>query len=478
MDAARRAMCLDDPFNPFISTTLQAAGILVISHFFHILLKPLGQPGPVAQILAGIVLGPSLLSHIKIVKEFFLQSSSADYYDVFSSIYGILFMFLIGLEMDVPYLKRNLKKAVIVAYGGIVVCSIFGLAASFFVIRILKLTANTASLANVIMIVLANSASPVVIRLAAELKFSTSDTGRLATCSSIINEMSCLLWLSLIVVFMSWKMFGMAVLFFVLTVGLVFVNKYLAGWCDKRNRNQKYVTNTEMFGILFLVIALSFLTEEYGFNSTMPCFLLGLMFPREGKTTRTLTIKLAYAVHNFILPIYFGYIGFQFNITYLNSSRNIIAVALMTILSMGGKIIGTLAACHYLSIPTIDGIVLSFLLNLKGHAELLVVGVLKKTILKTWWDQNVHNLVVMVVVLNTIISGPIVAYILRKNEKYFSQKRNLLEFREPEEEIRMLACVYGSRHITAKIGLIFTLSGSSETPTTPYLMHLVELPKK
>lgn len=326
------------------------------------------------------MLGPSLLSHFSVIKEFFLQSSSADYYDVFSSIYNILFMFLIGLETDIPYLRRNLRRASIIAYGGMLICSIFGLAASFFIIRILKFSANTVALANVIMIILATTASPVVIRLAAELKFSTSDTGRLAICSSLINEITCVLWLCLIVIFMSWSMFGRAILFSLLSLGLIIVNKYIAAWCDQRNRNQKYVTNTEMLSILFLVIALSFLTEEYGFNSTIPCFLLGLFFPREGKTTRTLLIRLAYSVHNFILPIYFGYIGFQFNITYLNSYRNVIAVVLMLILSMGGKIIGTLAACHYLNIPEIDGIILSFLLNMKGHAELLVVGVLRKSI--------------------------------------------------------------------------------------------------
>ncbi|XP_015581354.2 cation/H(+) antiporter 2 [Ricinus communis] len=478
MDAARRALCLDDPFNPLVTTTLQASGILVISHFFHLILKPLGQPGPVAQILAGIVLGPSCLSHFSIVKDVFIQSSSADYYEVFSSIFCILFMFLIGLETDIPYLRRNLRKATIIAYGGLTVCSIFGLATSYFIIHMLKLTAHPYALANLIMIILSNAASPVVVRLAAELKFSTSDTGRLAICSALINEMSCVLWFSVLVAFMSWKRFGWAILFLSMTIGLIVLNKYLAAWCDQRDRNQKYVTNTEMYFILLLIIAVSFLIEEYGFNSTISSFFIGLMFPREGKTARTFGVKLAYAVHNFILPMYFGYIGFQFDVTYLNNYRNLIAVVLLIILSMGGKIIGTLVACHYLNVPVLDGIIISFLLNLKGHAELLVVGVLSKSILRSWWDQNVHNLVVIVVVLNTVISGPAVAYILRKNGKYFSQKHTSLEVRQPETELRMLTCVYDSRNITGKIGLIFALGGSLATPTTAYLMHLVELPKR
>ncbi|XP_050232072.1 cation/H(+) antiporter 2-like isoform X2 [Mercurialis annua] len=474
---AKRALCLDDPFNPLISTTLQASGILVLSHFFHLILKPLGQPGPVGQILAGVVLGPSVLSRFESVNEYLIQASSADYYDVFSSIFCVLFMFMFGLETDISFMKRNLRKATIIAYGGLIVCSMFGLAASFLVIRMLRL-GHPYALGNLIMIILSNAASPVVIRLAAELKFSTSDTGRLAISAALINEMSCVFWFSVFVAFMSWDMFGWSILFLSLTVILIVVNKYLAAWCDQRNRNQKYVSNTEMYFILSLVIAVSFIIEENGFNSAISSYIIGLMFPREGKTARTLGIKLAYACNNFILPIYFGYIGFQFNVIYLNSYRNLIAVSLLIILSMGGKIIGTLVACHYLNVPAVDGIMLSFLLNLKGHAELLVVGVLSKSIMRLYWDKSVHNLVVIVVVVNTVISGPVIAYILRRHEKYFGQRHTSLEFRQPETELRMLTCLYGSRHITAKIGLIFGLSGSLVTPTTAYLMHLVELPTK
>lgn len=85
---------------------------------------------------------------------------------------------------------------------------------------------------------------------------------------------------------------------------------------------------------------------------------------------------------------------------------------------------------------------------------------------------------IIVVVLDTVIAGPAVGYLLRVKEKYFAHKHTLLEPSEPESELRMLACVYGSRHLSSKIGLIWALSGSQETPITAYLMHLVELPKK
>ncbi|KAJ6704856.1 CATION:PROTON ANTIPORTER putative-RELATED [Salix purpurea] len=473
MEAARRVLCVTDPFNPLITTFAQSAGILVISHCFHLFLKQFGQPGPVAQILAGIVLGPSLLSRIPKVNRFFIQSSTADYYEVFETIFRTIFMFLIGLEMDIPYMRRNLRKASIIASGGVIVGVLFGIVVSLTLIILSKIRSQLFDFSTIIIIALTNSASPVVFRLATELKFLTSDTGRLAVCASLITEMFCVLWRSVSLAVDPWKNLGTGILFLLMTVTLVGVNKYLASWCNQRIRNQKYVTNTEFLVFLFLLIAASLFIEEYGFNGAISCFMFGLMFPREGKTTRTLLHKLSYATYNFMLPVYFGYIGFQINVSVLGRLKPLITVIVMIIMSIASKIIGTLVACRYLKISTDEGIVLGFLLDLKGNAELQILG---KLPMET--EADVHNMVLTVVVINTVIAGGVVAQILRKKEEYFSHSHTSLELGEHESELRMLACVYGSRNISSKIGLISAFSESLKTPVTAYLMHLVELPRK
>ncbi|CAK7336477.1 unnamed protein product [Dovyalis caffra] len=475
MEAARRALCGDDPFNPLITISTQAAGILVISHCFHLFLKQFGQPGPVAQILAGIVLGPSLLSRIDKVNEFFIQPSTGDYYEVFQSIFRTIFMFLIGLQMDIPYMRRNLRKASIIAFGGVTIGALFGVAAFISLVILFKIKAKRLNFSTIIITLLANSASPVVFQLAAELKFLTSDTGRLAVCASLIAEMSCVLWRPIVHTY--YLKIGFGILFLVITVALIVVNKYLAFWCNQRIRNQKYVTNAEFLLFLSLLVTAALVIEKFCYNSIISCFLFGLMFPREGKTTRTLLHKLSYATYNFILPVYFGYIGFQLDVSYMGSLIPFVTVIVMILMSIASKIIGTLVACHYLKIPTDEGIVLGFLLDLKGNAELQILRKLSKETLVPW-EENVHNLVVTVVVINTVIAGVVVAYILRQKEEYFSHRHTSLELGEPERELRMLVCVYGSRHISSKIALISAFSESLKTPVTAYLMHLVELPKK
>ncbi|KDP43477.1 hypothetical protein JCGZ_16764 [Jatropha curcas] len=478
MDAAfaRQAICREDPFNPLVTTGMQGAAMLVISHIFHLILTPSGQPGPIANIIAGLVLGPSLLCRIDQLKEFFIQSSSVEYYKVLTFNIRVFFMFLIGLNTDVGCFRRNLRSASIIAYGGLIVCTVFGAASALIVLHLLKISFSRWSLVIIVPLILANSASPVVIQLAAELKIDTLDVGRLGIASAIVNEMSCILLYSTYISVQSWKMFGYGILCLLSIVALVILNRYLASWFNRRNQNQKYVSNTEVLVVFVLVIGVAILIEANGYLSALACFLLGLMFPREGKTSRTLLRKLTYSVNNFMLPIYFGYVGFQFDVYQFSTRENISLITLMIVLSTGGKLVGTLAASHYLNLPKNEGVILAFILNLKGHSELLILEIVPKFI--AFWNRKLHSLVIIVVVLDTLIAGLVVVFMLKTKEHYFAHRDTLLESYDTDKELRMLACVYGSRHISSTVGLISAMSGSQSAPTTPYLMHLVELPRK
>ncbi|XP_065871931.1 cation/H(+) antiporter 2-like [Euphorbia lathyris] len=478
MDASqyKRVICQNDSFNPLITTGMQAAIMLVISHIFHLILIPSGQPGPIANIIAGLVLGPSLLCRIKQLKEFFIMSSSLDYYQLLTFTFRVFFMFMIGLDADVPYIRRNLRLASTIAYGGMIICTFFGAASAVLILYLLRFQYNKWILIMAVPLVIANSASPIVIRLAAELKIDTANVGRLGITSSLVNEMSCVLIYCAYISVRSWTMFGHGIFSLFLILILIIVNKYLCSWFNKRNPNQKYVSNSEVLIVFLLVIGVAFVIESYGYLSTLACFFLGLMFPREGKTTRTLNRKLTYAVHNFMLPIYFGFIGFQFDVVYFTNLENVIMIGLMILLSTGGKIAGTLIACHYSKVPRNEGMILAFILNLKGHTELIMLELIPKFI--AWWNRRLHSLVVIVVVLDTIIAGIVVVFMLRTHDDYFAHKNTSLESNDTESELRILSCVYNSRHISSTVGLISSMAGVNTTPITPYLIHLVELPKK
>ncbi|XP_059624642.1 cation/H(+) antiporter 1-like [Cornus florida] len=480
MDATRRVACHEDLFNPVLTMGMQVSCILVLSHVFQLVLKPLGQPGPIAQILAGLVLGPSGLSHIEYIKKIFFQNMAADYYETLALFARIIIMFLFGLEMDVPFLMRNIRPASIIAFGGCIICSIFAAAITPFVYQETAAHGPMIIMALMITVILANTASPIVIRMAAELKFTTSDFGRLAISSSLISDMYCVLIVIVMsrgrvkVGFFLWTLEGFFSLFMVVVV--IVVNMYLANWLNRRNRNLKNLKNAELFGILSLVVATALVLETMGFNSIIGCFLMGSMFPRAGRTARTLLPKLSYSVHSFVLPIYFGYTGFQADITNINSLIHFAIVVIVFLLSLGGKISGTLLACRYLKIPLNEGVILALLMNLKGHLDLLALttGLQNKQVA----SHNFYGLMMTTIVIQTLIAGPIIAFMVRKEKNYLGYRHKAFELQDPESEIRILACVHNPRPVLTMLGLIAASRGSENIGITPYLMHLIELPEK
>ncbi|KAK4410159.1 Cation/H(+) antiporter 1 [Sesamum angolense] len=334
-----------DLFNPILAVGAQIACLLVISHFFLLLLRPLGQPAPVAQILAGFVLGPSCLSHIDNVKAFFF-TNAADYYETMALYARIIIMFLIGLQIDFPYLMRNLRVAGVIACGSSFTCTIFAIVVTSFIYQEMGGHGSAFTMGLILVVILSNTASPYVIRFAHDLRFASSDVGS----------------------------------------------------------------------------------------------------------------------------------GFKADVTLINSFRNFIVVAVVLLLCIGGKVTGTLAACFYLKIPLNEGVLLSFLMNLKGHVDLLALTVGVES--KVTSSQIFYNLMMAVVLINSLIWGPVIAFMVRRESDILGYKHIALEFQSPEGELKLLACVHGPRPVATMIGLVAACKGPADVAITPYLMHLIELPEK
>ncbi|CAI9111017.1 OLC1v1011150C2 [Oldenlandia corymbosa var. corymbosa] len=466
--------------NPILTMGTQVSCILVISHFFHILLKPLGQPGPVAQILAGFVIGPSGLSRIQSIKDFFFPPDAGNLYEIMTMQARIVIMFLIGLEMDFPYLIRNLRQASIIACGSCLMCTLFAIAMTSFIYQETSSSGSAVMMGIMISIVLANTASPVVVRLAGDLKIATSDVGRMAVSSCLIADMYAVFLLVINTMhrrtsYTTGKWILLGILYFVIVVVVIVLNSHVAKWMNRRNRNQKYLKNTEIFGLLAIVFVTATGLESMGFSSIAACFLIGLMFPRGGRAARTLSIKLTYAVHNFILPVYFGYAGFRADMSTIDDLTKFLIVFVVLLLSFGGKITGTLAACSHLKIPLNEGVLIAFLMNLKGHVDLLTISLAVQDALA---NSAFCDLMVAAIVLNTLIWGPIISYMVRREREILGYKHIAFESQNPDGEIRLLTCVSGPRSVGTMVGLIASLKFCEGVPVTPYLVHLIELPEK
>ncbi|XP_076882043.1 cation/H(+) antiporter 1-like [Bidens hawaiensis] len=481
MDETTELSCPDnDMINPALTMTTQVSAILVLSHVFQIFLKKLGQPAPLAQILAGFVLGPSGLSRLPSMHVFFFQNFAVDFYESMALYCRITIMFLLGLEMDISYLMRNLRPVIIIACGGCLMCTIFASAISLFVYEETGSRGSRFTLALIITVVLANTASPIVFRMAADLKFATSDIGRLAVSSSLIGDMYAVFILVIISgekhkrTVNGWAL--MAFCSLLLLVGVIIFTTHFVNWLNKRNREEKNLQAIEVMLLCSVILVAAMTLETMGFSSIIACFLMGSTFPRGGKSARTLLAILTYTVRNFIFPIYFGYTGFKADTSYLNELKRVAIVLMIIVLSIGGKIVGTAAACWYLKTPLNEGVLLAFLMNMKGHVDILTLTTAMQN--KVLNSSIFYNLMVSAVVINSLISASLISFLVRRESNTIGVKHIPMEYHSPEKELKLLTCVHSRHPVNCMVKLIVSLRGSDSVPISPYLMHLVELPDK
>ncbi|KAL9662838.1 hypothetical protein QQ045_027673 [Rhodiola kirilowii] len=471
----------EDTFNPVFSMGTQMFCLLVIALLFQLVLKPLGQPGPIAQILAGVVLGPTALSNIGFVRDFFLMKSSAEYYKTATLVARQIIMLMMGLQMDIPSMRRHLKPSLKITLGSIMASGILGAAISPYIVsQVVGLSVFHFSTPVIFMLIIANTASPLVVRMVSELKLTSTRIGQLATYSSLSNDMFCLIMLALwsAVANVRGSSGSVAELIGVILLDLI------ATWLFNRaaiiinnsHRERSYLTNTEVLLALAAFIVYANVNESLGQNSMVPCFFVGLMLPRDGKTTRTLLLKLFYPVYVFVLPIYFGYIGFQADLKNLWNLRSAAMLVAISFAIVGGKLCGTLVACRQLNIPLLEGVVLALLLCIKGFTDLLVIDFTSPRGERALWYAEIYRLFLAAIVINTLLAGFIATFILKTNGRAFGFRHIAIEMQNPESELIILSCVHNPRHVWTMVGLIGTLTGNEKTPILPSLVQLIELP--
>lgn len=176
---------------------LQIIAILVAVRIFSYLFKYLGQPGVIGEIVAGIVLGPSVLGHFfPGAFEFLFEPSSLVPLNVISQIGLVLFMFVIGMELDLGVVRRKASETLVISHASIIVPFFLGLVLAYWVYP--EFGAHHApflSFALFIGISVSITAFPVLARIVQERNLGKTPMGMLAIASAANNDVTawCLL---------------------------------------------------------------------------------------------------------------------------------------------------------------------------------------------------------------------------------------------------------------------------------------------
>ncbi|GJM88640.1 hypothetical protein PR202_ga04725 [Eleusine coracana subsp. coracana] len=474
------------------------ATILALSGIFHSALRRLGQPSIVSHILAGIMVGPTFLGRAMDLQQLGMHNAGSALRGIIYFI-RIVFMFFIGLELDLVYLRHNLRRSVAVACGGSAVCLVLAALGGPFLYGLLhpdqasfhpdRIYASTA----LFMLFLTSTASPVLIRVVTELKLTASETGQLAIGAAFANDMASLAAFSVMSINYtltaprtkkqqqqpsSTSAKATVVAGIAATVWVAMsATAWAARRLNRRKRGRQHVSKYELCGMLLLIVGLSVVEQGMGYSPSMTAFLIGLAMPREGPTARTIRDRLAYPVHQVITPLCFAVIGARLDFahagttTHFTAAQFAAAVVFTTLLGAAGKVAGTVVAVKALGITAREGVMLGALLNVKGYTDVLAINFGDRTGV---WGETAQAVLLVSSVLNTLAVGPTSAAIARwQRRAHRYRSRRLQDLVRPDQELRLLACVHGAVDVHPMLTLAHL--ARSAAPLTVHLLHLVEL---
>jgi len=396
---------------PILSTPIgllivQILLILCLSRFLSLLIKKINQPRVIAEVIAGILLGPTAFGRIPGFTEAMFPPDRIKYLKLVSDLGLIFFLFIVGLELDLSLLKTNAKKAIIISLIGMVIPFAIGAGVGVFLKEvILSITVPAGSVVLFIGVAYAITAFPVLARILTELKLLGTPVGVISISASAVGDTIawCLLALTVAIVSSSTPLSSLYI--FLILIGFCTIMGLIGFFGLSRitipdNPSQNLV----MFALIICLIAAWF-TDFIGVHAIFGAFITGVILPRKAGFNVHLIEKIEDLVSIIFLPLYFAYSGLATDIGLLNSGLAWGAVILVISCACIAKITSSALASKMVGLPWRESLAVGILMNTKGLVELIVlnIGLAAKVI-----DRTVFTIMVLMALITTFMTTPLI----------------------------------------------------------------------
>jgi Kef-type K+ transport system membrane component KefB len=376
---AGRASAGTPPADALLHVLIALAAVVLVGRLLAPVMAAIGQPPVIGEVVGGILLGPSLLGRLSPeLSAYVLPSAVAPSLSVVAQLGVVLYMFLVGLELNADLVRRHVHATVATSHASIVAPFVLGsLLALYLYPRLSASSVPFTSFALFMGVAMSITAFPVLARILSDRGMTRTELGAAALTCAAADDVTAWCLLAL-VVGVARADAGSVVRVVVLTLGfmaLMFlvvrpvVKQVLSrgGWSHPSRQHLALV----LVGLLLSALV----TEQIGIHAIFGAFLLGAIIPHDSALARMLTDKMHDLVTILLLPAFFAFTGMRTEIGLVSGLSHWLICGLIVLVATAGKFGGTLIAARLTGMDWIQAAGLGILMNTRGLMQLIVLNV-------------------------------------------------------------------------------------------------------
>jgi Kef-type K+ transport system membrane component KefB len=398
--------------------------IIVAARLAGAAFRRIGQPPVIGEVIAGIVLGPSLLGRVSPdAYAFLLPPTVAPFLQVIAQVGVILYMFLVGLELNPVHLRRSPQTALAISHASIVVPFLLGSALALHLYPLLA-TGDVpfTPFALFLGVSMSVTAFPVLARILTDRRMQATPIGVMALTCAAVDDVTawCLLALVVSVVQARGESALQTLLLTAGYIAFVFLvlRPALRGIVPRLERRldaaSGHKAQNAMAFVFVLLLASALATESIGIHALFGAFLLGAVMPHDSQLARELARRLEDIVVVLLLPAFFAFSGMRTQVQLVSGAEQWLLCGLVIAVACVGKFGGTAIAARLSGLPWRDASALGILMNTRGLVELIVLNVgLDLGVI----SPTLFAMLVVMALVTTLMTSPILAVLMRSERR-------------------------------------------------------------
>ncbi len=413
--------------HPLAILLAQIITIIIVARFFGWLFRKIGQPTVMGEIVAGIVLGPSLVGLLfPEYSALLFPKESLGNLQFLSQIGLILFMFVIGMELDLKALKNKANDAVVISHASIIFPFSLGIALAYFIYhRFAPDGVEFASFGLFMGIAMSITAFPVLARIVQERGIHKTKLGTIVITCAAADDITAWCILAAVIAIVkagsfvsSLYIIGLSIAYVILMLKVV--RPFLERVAALKNSRSSLSKPVVAIFLLTLIIS-SYATEVIGIHALFGAFMAGAIMPDNTKFRNIFIEKVEDVSVILLLPLFFVFTGLRTQIGLISDPYLLKVTALIIAVAVTGKFIGSALAAKFVGQNWRDSLAIGALMNTRGLMELVVLNIgYDLGVLTT----EVFTMMVIMALVTTAMTGPaldLINYVFKTEDDIISE---------------------------------------------------------